>query len=123
MTVDSGVRVLPSADADRVPARWLVLLSAACLALQVSRTDYGEGPGGGGGGLWLALGLLLLWLVYRRRSRVARGVVVVTSLAGAVVYSLGALQSTDAALLSMAFLGQALPLLTGPVRRHVQPPR
>lgn len=102
-------------------AKWFVLLSALCLALQVSVTDYGAGserPATAVG--WLLLGLALLWLVYRRRSRLARGTIVIVSIAGAVIYAAAAMDSGRSALLVALYLGQALPLLTVPVRRHVQ---
>ena len=66
------------------------------------------------------LGCLLLGLVYYKRSRAARGLIIVTSLVGAVVYGLGAFGDTRAAFLALAFLAQAAPLMTGQVRRHVQ---
>jgi hypothetical protein len=101
----------------------LVLVSLAALGVQVSLTDYGPGAESAAGG-WLLIGCLLLWLVYRKRSRVARGMVVVPSLAGAVVYGMAALGGERIgpvpALIALAYLAQALPLLTGPVRRHVQ---
>lgn len=104
--------------------RLLVLVSALSLSLQVVSTDYGNGVGAqGAAGFWFLVGVGLLWLMYRRRSRVARGTIIVTSLGGAVVYGLVAVQSADAALLAALFLGQALPLLAGPVRRHVRPRR
>lgn len=99
--------------------RALLLVSAGCLAVQVALTDHGDETRAGAGRFWLVLGLLLLWLIWRRRSRVARGVVVVTSLAGAVVLGLDAAGSSEAALLAVAYLGQAVPLLSSPVRRHV----
>ena len=93
-------------------------MSAAFLTVQVILTDYGrDNPGAAG--LWFAVGWLLLWLVHRKRSRVARGVIVVTALVGAVIYSLGALMSLHAALLAFAHFGQAVPLLMAPVRQHV----
>jgi hypothetical protein len=53
------------------------------------------------------------------RTRDDPGVVVVLALMGAVLYGLAALDSGRAAALAIAYLGQALPLLTDPVRRHV----
>ncbi len=109
-TADQGARV-----------RWLLLLSGVFLAIQVSETDFGAVPGAQPTGIfWFAAGCFLLWLVYAARSRLARGLVVVTSLGGTLVYGLGALESAHAAILTVAYLGQALPLLAGPVRRHVQ---
>ena len=96
----------------------LLLVSAAFLLVQVALTDYG--PGGNAALFWLAIGALLLWLVLRRRSRVARGIIVVTALVGAVLHGLAMLDGLDAAPVALAFLGQALPLLASPVRRHVQ---
>lgn len=100
--------------------RTLVLVSAAALTAQVAMTDYGPGTSEAAA-LWLVIGCALLWLVYRHHSRVARGLVVVTSSAGAVVYAFGALDDLTAAALVLASLGQAAPLLLSPVRRHVVP--
>jgi hypothetical protein len=97
--------------------RSLVLLSAACLSLQVVATDYGM-AGGQAAAFWFIVGAGLLWLVYRRRNRVARVLVIVTSLLGALLYSLGAFDSGQAAVLSLAYLGQALPLMSRTVRLH-----
>jgi hypothetical protein len=111
--------ILPTAgQAARV--RWLILLSGVFLAVQVSEAEYTAVSGGPPAGVfWFAVGCFLLWLVYGVRSRFARGLVVVTSLFGAVVYGLPVPGDAHAALLAVAFLGQALPLLAGPVRRHV----
>lgn len=100
-------------------ARRPVVLSGVALAVQVAATDYGAGPAAAAG-FWFVLGCLLLWLVYQRRSRAARGFIIVTSLAGAVVYGLVAFGDTRSAFLALAFLAQAAPLMTGQVRRHVQ---
>jgi hypothetical protein len=89
------------------------------LAVQVLLTDYGDGNSTAAG-FWFAVGCLLLWVVFRKRSRVARGVIVVTSLAGAIIYGLATLENPHAAVLALAYLGQSVPLLMGPVRRHVQ---
>jgi hypothetical protein len=98
----------------------MVLVSGGFLTVQVSATDYGDGILDSQlGAFWFLVGAILLWLVQRRRSRVARGVIVVLSLAGAVVYGLDALDSGRAALVAVTYLGQALPLVTAPVRRHV----
>lgn len=105
------------ADTDR--ARRLVLLSGVFLVVQVAGTDYGQ-PGPGPAVLWFVVGAVLLWFVHRRRSRVARGIAVVSASTGAVVYALAAVDSRHAGVLAIACLGQALPLLAGPVRRHVQ---
>ncbi|NYD42156.1 hypothetical protein [Nocardioides panaciterrulae] len=107
----------PGADASAV-RRWL-LASGAFLLLQVACTDYGA-DAGPAAVFWLAIGVVLLRLVYTRRSRVARGLVVVLALMGAVIFGLAALDSGRAAVLAIAYLGQALPLLTAAVRRHVQ---
>ena len=115
-----------TADVDAGPGtdrrvRPLLLVSAGFLAVQVSVTDYGDDQSGAGV-FWFAVGCGLLWLVDRRLSRVARAVVVVTSLAGAVMYGvLLPLTAWPGLLLMVAFLGQAVPLLLRPVRAHVQP--
>ncbi|HEX6247039.1 MAG TPA: hypothetical protein VFZ64_04155 [Nocardioidaceae bacterium] len=93
-----------STDASR--ARLLVLVSAVFLALQVVNTDYGTGVDARGtAGLWFVVGVGFLWFVYRRRSRLARSILLVTSLGGAVAYSLVALENADAVLLAVFFLG------------------
>ena len=99
--------------------RWLLLVSGTCLVVQISQTDYGM-DGQGAGVFWFLVGALLLWRVYGARSRVARGLLVVMALFGAVVYGLPAPGDAHAALVALACLGQALPLLSAPVRRHVQ---
>lgn len=109
----------PTAPADASRVRHLVLLSGVFLVIQVAGTDYGASAADGAAVFWFVVGAVLLWFVDRRRSRVARGLVVVSGLMGAVVYALMAFASLHAAVLAVAFLGQALPLLAGPVRRHV----
>lgn len=99
--------------------RTLLGVSGLALAAQVAATDYGAGQEPAAG-FWFAVGCLLLWLVYRRRSRVARGFIIVTSLAGAVVYGLNALGDGRSAFLALAFLAQAAPLMSRHVRQHVQ---
>jgi hypothetical protein len=102
-------------------ARRLTLLSAGFLLLQVSLTSYGPDADASGAG-WLFIGGVLLWFVYRKRSRVARGVVIISSLFGAVVYALAAVADPvqwQDVLLVVAWLGQAVPMLLDPVRRHV----
>jgi hypothetical protein len=106
------------AAGERTTVRWLLLLSGICLLVETSRTDYGAGNRGAGV-FWFLVGAMLLWFVYRRSSRVAGGLIVVTSLFGAVAYGIQAPGDADAALMALACLGQALPLLSGPVRRHV----
>jgi hypothetical protein len=100
--------------------RNLLLLSAVALVVQVSITDYGPGESGAAA-LWLAIGCLMLWLVYRKHSRVARAMVVVSSMVGAVIYAFGFFGDVNAAALVLAYVGQAVPLLLNPVRHHVSP--
>jgi hypothetical protein len=107
------------AAGERTVVRWLLLMSGICLLVQTFQTHYGAGHQGEGV-FWFLVGALLLWFVYRRSSRVARGLIVVTSLFGAVAYGIQAPGDAHAALVALACLGQALPLLSGPVRRHVQ---
>ena len=99
-------------------ARGAVLLSGAALAVQVSVTDYGQGQEGAGV-LWFAIGCVLLWMIDRRRSRVARGVVVVTSLVGAALHGLSALDDGRHAFIAAAYVLQAVPLVSRQVRAHV----
>ncbi len=101
--------------------RDLTLLSAAFLVVQLSLTSSGPGYDGAGAG-WLLVGLVLLWLVYRKRSRVARGLVIISSWVGVVVFVIAALSwpiDWRAVLLVLAYAGQAVPLMLQPVRRHV----
>ena len=121
-------RVSQSTDVDRTretagkrSVKQLVLLSGVFLVLQVASTDYGGGPEEPTAAIvWLALGAVLLWLVYRRRSRVARAIIIVTSFLGAVIYALASIDEAHAGLLAVFYVGQALPLLATPIRRHVQ---
>ena len=99
--------------------RALLLLSGVFLAVQVLLTDHGDGNSAAAV-FWLGLGCLLLWVVFRTGSRAARGVIIVTSLAGTIVYALATPENPHAAVLALAFLGQAVPLLMGPVRQHVR---
>jgi peptidoglycan/LPS O-acetylase OafA/YrhL len=99
----------------------LIALSWAFLAIQVSATDYGtEGPDLALG--WLLIGSLLLLLVHRRRSRIARGLVIVPAMTGAIGCAIASFTDGSAGFVAVTFLGQALPLLTPAVRRHVQRP-
>lgn len=99
--------------------RVLVGVSATALAAQVALTDYGTGQQSAAA-IWFVIGCVLRWLVYSRRSRAARGFVIVASLVGAILYGLDALNDTHSAFLAVAFLAQAVPLMTKPVRLHVQ---
>ena len=119
MTVAIGVQGARKATERNVKA--LLWMSAASLLIQITNTDYGSAPDGAAVS-WTIVGLVLLWLVYRHRSRVARGFIVIGALTGAVIYGLGAVASAHSSLLALAYLGQAVPLLLGPVRRHVQAP-
>jgi hypothetical protein len=108
-----------SSVADTRITRRLVGVSGVALAAQVAMTDYG-GADAVAAGLWFVIGCVLLWMLYRRRSRVARAVVIVTSLVGAVVYGVGAPGEARSALLALAYVAQAVPLMSSQVRRHVQ---
>jgi hypothetical protein len=116
-----GAQPLSKSDSveDERGARSLVVLSGLALAAQVAATDYGAGHAAAAG-LWFVLGCLLLWLVYRKHSRAARGFIIVPSLGGAVVYGLGAPGDVRSAFLALAYLAQAAPLMSRQVRRHVQ---
>jgi hypothetical protein len=100
--------------------RRLTLLSGFFLVLQVAATDYGTGAAEGVAVFWLVVGAFLLGLVYRKRSRLSQRTLVVVGLLGAVLYGLGALTDGRSAFLSATYLGQVLPLMAGPVRRHVE---
>ena len=104
--------------------RSLILVSGVFLLLQVAVTDYGADRNAEV--FWFVSGAVLLWLVYRKHSRVARGVMIVLALTGAVFYATvavadgpAAAAGRSAALLALSYLGQALPLLTTPVRRYL----
>ena len=116
--MESGGSDAADAAPDRLPLRALLLLSAAFLTVQVVLTDYGDGHAGAAG-LWFVVGCLLLLAVYRRRSRVACGVAVVTAFVGAVIYTVATLRNPPAGFLALTYLGQAIPLLLRPVREHV----
>ncbi|MBM0124540.1 hypothetical protein [Pimelobacter simplex] len=110
---------------DKPRTRGLLGASAVALAAQVAVTDYGTNPAGTNpaevASFWFAFGCLLLWLIYRKRSRMARGFVVMTSAVGAIGYGLGALGGdAHAAFLSLTFLAEAAPLMTKNIRSHVQ---
>ncbi len=99
----------------------LIALSWAFLAIQVSISDYGtDSPEPGLG--WLVVGSVLLFLVHRHRSRIARGLVIVLTMTGAIGCAIVSFTDASAAFIAVTFLGQALPLLTPAVRRHVQRP-
>ncbi len=120
MGASRGVRVRSSR---RRPVTAYAALSGIFLAAQVALTDFGEGQDGQKV-FWLVVGVLLLSLVVRRRSRVARAFVVVTSLIGAVIYALVLFTypagPLHAAALSALFFGQAVPMMARPVRDHVR---
>lgn len=113
--VTPSASLIPSATV----VRQRLLMSGFCLLVQVAATDYGAKAHAGPAVFWLAFGSGLLWLVYRR-SRIARGILVVGALFGAVIYALAAFEDADAAALALVYVGQAFPLLTRPVRQHVQ---
>jgi hypothetical protein len=116
---DVRLRARATASPPVSGVRRRLLMSGFFLLVQVAATDYGVGADTGAAVLWFAVGAGLLLLVYRR-SRVARAVVVIGALFGAIIYALGAFENVRAAVLALAYVGQALPLLTGPIRRHVQ---
>ena len=118
-STDTGRSAGVATPAERSSSvRRLLLVSAFALAVQTSLTDYGTRVPGAGV-WWFLLGVLLLWLVDSRRSRLARGLVVVSSLLGAVLHGTAVPEDGSAAVLAVAYLAQAVPLLAGPVRRHV----
>jgi hypothetical protein len=67
---------------------------------------------------WIVFGSLLLWAVYRG-SRTAWTVTAILALFGGVLFAVGAPTDSWAAAMCALCLGQALPLLTRAVRRHV----
>jgi hypothetical protein len=99
------------------PVAWLLLTSLVFAALQVSLTDYGQA---GGAAFSFGLAVVLLGFVHARRSRSARRILVVLAITGAILHGLGGIGADDyPLLLVLAWVGQAVPLLTRPVREHV----
>ncbi len=96
---------------------WL-WVSGACLVGQAFFTNYPAGSEGQRW-FWILAGVAMLWLVAKRRSRLARAFVVVTSLLGAVVFVASDPTGAHAWTLAALYLGQALPLLTPTVRAHL----
>ena len=108
---------------ETMAVRRRVLISGAFLVLQVATGNYGEGAGAVAvGGFWLVVGATLLWMIYRRRSRFAWGFVVFFAVAGAALFAVGAPFGVRFVVIAVAYAGQAWPLITGPVRRHVRQP-
>ena len=123
-------RTRASSDADpraNVRPRWaldlrgLLLISLVCLIAQALLTVHPE-DSPEPNVFWLAVGCLLLWFVYRKRSRAARVILMFLAFFGAALYATqigsGALPLT----LSLLYLGQALPLMSRSVRDHVASP-
>ncbi len=110
------------ADTPRT-ARRLVLVSGLFLAVQVSATDYGtdQGDSTEPAVFWFLVGATLLWFVYKRRSSTARYVILVLTVIGSVLYATNAFDLGRATVLTVAYAGQAIPLLLPAVRRHVVP--
>lgn len=105
--------------------RTLVACSGLFLTLQVLVTDY-RGGNRDEATFWLLVGVLLLWMVLARRSRGACTVIIATSYIGAGLYAssiMGSGTSFHGSVLTIAYLGQALPLQHQLVRRHLQPRR
>ncbi|MFY0407097.1 hypothetical protein [Solicola sp. PLA-1-18] len=106
-----------------VSVRRMLLLSLAC-SVAVSGVAIVTDEGGVGGDL--ALAALLLWLVYRFNSRVARGFAFIPAATWAVAFTIGSWFEPDlrsalvTGLLAVLFAGQAIPLVTPVVRDHVQ---
>lgn len=96
----------------------LVLVALAALGTQVVAMGYGADP------LtwptyWFTAGFVLLALVQLRRSSLARGVIVVACIGGAIVSLPGLVGSQGVSVLFVAFLVEAAALLAPPVGRHV----
>jgi len=108
---------------DETRAKSLLLLSAVGVLVQHSWTDT-RSPGLGPDPIWLVVDLVALVLVLRRRSRVARGYLVVMGAFGAVVFGLVAMGGgVYPVVMALACLTQTVPLLREPVRRHVRRPQ
>lgn len=105
--------------ASEAHARPWLFISFASLVVQVTETDYGLTNAQATAWFWLVVGAGLLAFVYWRRSRLARGLLLVSAFFGAVVYGMTMLETNSNWVLCAAYLGQALPLLARPVREHV----
>lgn len=93
-------------------------VSGVCLVGQVFATDYGT-DSGGQSWFWVLVGGALLWLVAKRRSGLAQAFIIATSLLGAAIFVAGDPTGLHSLILAALYLGQALPLLTPVVRKHV----
>lgn len=93
-------------------------MSGLLLVPQSMLVDYGSDVDAGGAVPAIAVGIVLLVLV-RLGSRVARGIVVVLAATGATIYLLASTSVTGFAI-AILFAGQAAALLTPSVRHHVQ---
>ncbi len=104
----------------RVPSvGQLLLVSAACLAGQVSLTDYGEG-GTAAAIFWFVVLSWLLWLVYRNRNWVARILLMSSALIGTIVTGVQVFTDGGSVLPVLLFAGEGLPLLFPQVADHVR---
>jgi hypothetical protein len=72
---------------------------------------------------WILIECALLMLVQVRRSEFARGLIIVTATAGAILHAPGISNADAVNVLFIAFVIQALALAAPPVRRHVRTPR
>ncbi|MCW2857040.1 MAG: hypothetical protein JWR52_2655 [Marmoricola sp.] len=100
----------------------LILVAFAGMTMQVVAMGYGEnllGPPT----FWILIEFALLMLVQVRRSEIARGLVIVTATAGAILHAPGVSNADAVNVLFVAFIIQALALAAPPVRRHVRTPR
>lgn len=121
IATEDGVLARKLTSSNRKAVRGPILLSALALLLQVGITDYGAASESSGAAVfWFAVGMALLGLVYFRRSRTARLVAIAIAMLGVVVYGLAMLADAGQIVLVVAYLAQALPLMTPAVRRHVQ---
>ena len=93
-------------------------VSGTCMLVQALLTEYGP-DGAAQAMFWLLVGLALLWFTARRKSRLARAVIVITAFLGIAIYMLSRPTDAHAWLLAALYAGQALPLMTPTVRRHV----
>ena len=105
---------------DRSLVRLPLLVAAVAMVVQVLLTDYGS-AGTGARVFWLVVWLWLLWMVWQRRSGVARLLVGASAAIGTVIYvvdaAMGDLSSVGVAL---AYAVQTAALLLPVVHRHVK---
>jgi hypothetical protein len=100
----------------------LILVAFAGMAMQVVTMGYGVDLAGPPT-YWVLIDVALLMLVQIRRSEFARGLLIVTATAGAILHAPVISKVPGVSVMFAAFVIQALALAAPPVRRHVRTPR